>query len=500
MCPIPIISSIGSLFFGQIMDEEVFTEWFETNKFYIQNNGKVRDGGNRIVTIKKILERWDSSRYLVKGWFAANEEIIGEYIESNTPKKEDNDDSEPTLAQRRQMFRDKFFETYEVVEGESFYLKWKKYPTGKPISISRAVADIRGAMADNNVSPPSKEDCVDIITGLIFEATETIRLERLEKIRYNGPTGFDFKAWTKTLLGLYKIEDTALNRRMFKHMVHQVKRAGFSLFTNDQDFMYLFYSKVQGIGKSRLISHLAKPFYNGLNDSANLNMLCDDNSRRALFDDGPAIIDFKEMGLSSKGTDNFSASIKQFMDLKVFKTRQMFADFMVDTHAYAVWMSSTNLRVEEVIKDTDYRRFYSFDVGLTAEDKAEYNRTGKWREIDKFFDETLLDAYRSLDENEEPPEIVGQRFDELCEVQASYATRQDTIQIFLNDRKMELFTDKEEGTVEIPDRLVYSRFKEWAKTNGIKQYSILVMETLIAQSVNARVHTNGKGERCYWSR
>lgn len=482
---------------------EAFEEFLDQNEWNVSRKkngtGFIADTYRHQIPVKRVRSTWESMRKVIKNYFPIDDGMVMDAINQLIPEEEE-EEKELSLAKRRQMFRDKFFETYEVVEGDSFYLKWKKYPTGKPISISRAVADIRGAMADNNVQPPSKEDCVDIITGLIFEATETIRLERLEKIRYDGPTDFNFKAWTKTLFGFYKIEDTALNRRMFKHMVHQVKRAGFSMFTNDQDFMYLFYSKVQGIGKSRLIAHFAKPFYNGLNDSANLNMLCDDNSRRALFDDGPAIIDFKEMGLSSKGADNFSASIKQFMDLKVFKTRQMFADFMVDTHAYAVWMSSTNLRVEEVIKDTDYRRFYSFDVGLTAEDKAEYNRTGKWREIDRFFDETLLDAYRSLDENVEPPEITGQRFEELCEVQASYATRQDTIQLFLNDRKMELFTDQEEGTVEIPDRLVYSRFKEWTKTNGIKQYSILVMETLIAQSVNARVHTNGKGERCYWSK
>lgn len=480
--------------------EEVFTGWFEKNGFYVQNNGSVRGKGNVKFTPKKILDRWNSVQYTLDGWFSVNENIIGEYIENNTPAKEEPEKEKgPTLAERRQTFRDLFFKHYEIVEGDSFYILSKKIKTGKPVPMATAIASIRGMMADDDIMPPAKEDCGDMISVLMYDASEILREQKLDVIRYTGPTNFDFKAWEGQVFEYYKIENTPLNRRMLKHCMHQIKRAGFCLFTNDQDYMYLFYSKVQGIGKSRLIRHLASPFYNGLNDSANLNMLLDDNTRRALFADSPAILDFKEMGLS-KNMENFSASIKQFLDLKVFKTREMFAAHMVDTHAFAVWMSSTNLRVEEVIKDTDYRRFYSFDFGLTAEDKVEYTKTGKWKEIDEFFDRTLLDAYRSIDENEEPPEITGKRFTELCDVQASYATRIDTIQMFLNDRNVQLFTDNIEGTHETSERILYGFFKIWAKDTGIKQYPLPIFETLIAQSVNARVHINDDGQRYYWAK
>jgi hypothetical protein len=481
--------------------EGVFTEWFDKNRFVIQNNGKVRDSGNRVVSAKKILDRWNGVQYTVDGWFPVNENIIGEYIEENTPVKEEPPEKEKgqSLSERRQTFRDLFFKFYKIVEGDSFYILSKTINTGKPVPMAIAIADIRGKMADDDIVPPAKEDCSDIVGGLIYTASDILREQKLDVIRYTGPTDFDFKAWTVKVFEYYKIDNTPLNRRMFKHMMHQVKRAGFCLFTNDQDYMYLFYSKVQGIGKSRLIKHVASPFYNGLNDSANLGMLADDNTRRALFADSPAVIDFKEMGLS-KNIENFSASLKQFLDLRVFKTREMFAAHTVDTHAFSVWMSSTNLRVEEVIKDTDYRRFYSFDFGLTVEDKVEYTKTGKWKEIDEFFDRTLLDAYRSLNENEEPPEITGERFAQLCEVQASYATRQDTVQLFLNDRNLELFTENVEGTHELSERVLYNYWKVWTKDTGIKQYSLPVLETLIAQSVNARIHTDADGKRCYYAK
>ena len=486
--------------------KDIFSDWFEKKKFEIQKNGKVRDSGRRQASTKSILDAWKQAKGFFDGYFATDEDDIQDFIDGKVaelyPETDDNDnDGGPTMAQRRQKFREMYTELYDTEEdGVSIKTVSKKFHTGLPVSDSSIVNNIRGLMMDENFPPPSKEDCLAMISGCKEEAINIMRQDKLDAVKYDPDLVFDFKSWTKDVFGFYRIEDTALNRRMFKHMMHQAKRSAFCKFT-EQDFMFLFYSKIQGIGKSRLVKHLAMPFYNGLNDSATLQMLRDDNTRKALFSDSPAIIDFKEMGLGGTGSsEGFAAEMKAFMDMKVFKTRQMFADYMVDSYAYATWVSSTNLHVEEVIKDTDYRRFYSFDFGLTTEDKKAYNKDNTWAKIDEFFNATLMDAYRSLDENVEPPKIQGERYNELCDVQSGYATRQDTIQIFLNDRKMELFTDQEEGTVEIPDKLVYSRFKEWAKTNGIKQYSILVMETLIAQSVNARVHTNGKGERCYWSR
>ena len=492
------------------MDEEqlsIFETFLENNGWRASRNKKgaatLCDGYGHQKSTRAVLSTWEAQRPLIKGYFAMDAGMISEALEQLAPESNDtgNEKKEPTLSEKRNRFRELFIENYESEEnGATIKIVSKTNHTNLPVSDTRIVARLRGIMMDEDFPPPAREDCLDMLADCKEDAMIQMREEKLNAIRFDPNLKFDFKAWTEKVFSFYGIKNDPLPRRMFKHMMHQIKRAAFCQFT-EQDFMYLFYSKVQGIGKSRLVKHVTSPFFNGLNDSATLGMLKDDNSRRALFSDAPAVIDFKEMGLGgASSSESFAAEMKSFMDQKVFKTRQMFADYLVDTHAYSVWVSSTNLRVEEVIKDSDYRRFFSFDFGLTKEDKVEYNRTNKWGEIDQFFAETLKDAYRSLDENKEPPTIQGQRFVELCDAQASYANSVDTIQTFLNDIGYELSTDPEDGFAEITDKLIYSRYKVWAKENGYKIYNIGVMQVLIAQSVNARTHANSEGKPCYYYR
>lgn len=116
-------------------------------------------------------------------------------------------------------------------------------------------------------------------------------------------------------------------------------------------------------------------------------------------------------------------------------------------------LSSTNLRIEEVIPDnTGYRRFFTFDMGLTEEDRRRYNATKKWDEIDKFWAENLVLAYRKLDENVEP-EIADNptrtlSFTELCDIQDSYAQSVDVIQQWFNESGIQLSDTYKEGFVE----------------------------------------------------
>lgn len=491
----------------EMMNEEqelAFGTWFERKGFTVQVNGKVRDARNQLITVERLRSRWEEE-CLEDFYFPLDTAMITEYVKGVADGLEDGrkkkSDEGPSLSEKRNRFRELFLENYESEEnGATIKIVSKTNRTNLPVSDTRIVARLRGIMMDENFQPPAREDCLDMLADCKEDTMIQMREEKLDAIKFDADLKFDFKAWTEKVFAYYGIKNEKLERRMFKHMMHQIKRAAFCQFT-EQDFMYLFYSKIQGIGKSRLFKHLTSPFFNGLNDSATLGMLKDDNSRRALFSDAPAVIDFKEMGLGgASNSENFAAEMKSFMDQKVFKTRQMFADYLVDTHAYSVWVSSTNLRVEEVIKDSDYRRFFSFDFGLTKEDKIKYNQENRWGEIDQFFSETLKDAYRSLDENKEPPTIQGERFIELCKAQSDYATKQDTIQTFLNDIGYELSTDPEDGFTEITDKLIYSRYKVWAKENGYKIYNIGVMQVLIAQSVNARTHANSDGKPCYYYR
>lgn len=169
--------------------KDIFSDWFEKTCMYVQKNGKVRGTGNQVISVSKIRAKWEAVKGYLDGYFATDEDDIQDFIDGKVaelyPETDDNDnDDGPTMAQRRQKFREMYTELYDTEEdGVSIKTVSKKFHTGLPVSDSSIVNNIRGLMMDENFPPPSKEDCLAMISGCKEEAINIMRQDKLDAVK-----------------------------------------------------------------------------------------------------------------------------------------------------------------------------------------------------------------------------------------------------------------------------------------------------------------------------
>ena len=489
-------------------ESEVFVEWMDKKSLYVNSKGVVRNSGNRPVSLSNLVSMWSGDEKLIDGYFKVDEGEVRSLVQELASAVSEGSEEKKTQAEAIKEARDHFRNTLDSMftvqfyEGKAFQFV-SKDAVNKPTTIGKVASKVRGKLLDSAVSCPCKEDCVELATAELDKKKDKMIQDALLKLKYDPDLDFSFKEFTETLFGYYKIPNNRLNRRMFKHLLHHIKRAAFYKFV-DQKFWYLFFSRIQGIGKSRFVEHLADPFVGGYT-TAELSQLMDPNDKKALFTSGAIAIDFKELGLG-KGTKDadMSSILKKVQDETVLSSRQMYQDSAADTLCFAVLLSSTNLRIEEVIPDnTGYRRFFTFDMGLTEEDRRRYNATKKWDEIDKFWAENLVLAYRKLDENVEPeiadnPDNNAFLFTELCDIQDSYAQSVDVIQQWFNESGIQLSDTYKEGFVEQDLSYVYRKYNSWATTNNTTKYSRPGFQTALSGKKSIRTHKGEDKKDYYW--
>lgn len=488
---------------------EAFVEWMQDKGFEITSKGTVYDRGRRKYDASRLVSLWSGDQGLLKDrYFTVDEKEVRSLIQEVSDAMSGNDGDKKTQAEAIKEARDHFRNTLnsmfkvQFYEGKAFQFV-SNDAINKPTTIGKVAREVRSRLLDSAVSCPCKEDCVELATAELDKKKDKMIQDALLKLKYDPDLDFSFKVFTETLFEYYKIPNNRLNRRMFKHMLHHIKRAAFYKFV-DQKFWYLFFSRIQGIGKSRFVEHLADPFVGGY-ATAELSQLMDPNDKKALFTSGAIAVDFKELGLG-KGTKDadMSSILKKVQDETVLNSRQMYQESAADTLCFAVLLSSTNLRIEEVIPDnTGYRRFFTFDMGLTEEDRRRYNATKKWDEIDKFWAENLVLAYRKLDENVEPeiadnPDKNSFLFTELCDIQDSYAQSVDVIQQWFNESGIQLSDTYKEGFVEQDLSYVYRKYNSWATTNNTTKYSRPGFQTALSGKKSIRTHKGEDKKDYYW--
>lgn len=476
-----------------------FKQWFEEQGFSVQRNGTLRNRGNRRVTVESIFADWMALRRFRSDdtWEPVNIEDIEDFVESERgrvwPQAQANTDDramQRALAAQQSLsdFVDAFNDGYECkYTGSSYILVKKGQLYCEQIAVKTASNEIRLHMKMNLQTPPASEDCVAAIEQIIAEAKREKRDYALALVKYDPEVknnGFSFKEWTEKLFDHYKIKNTKLNRKMWRYMMHSIKRAAFGLKGPDFKIMYLVFSRIQGIGKSRLLKNLAQPFVGAFNNSATLDMLMDDNSIKALCSEGTALIDFQELGLGKGGNGSkdvdISAMMKRAVTLDEHKSRELYTSANTTVLCNAVMASSTNLHISEVVHDTDYRRYFTFESEMTKADAI----VKDWEEIDAFFNDTLTTAYRFLNE-EEIPSIDKATMSELRAEQSTYARRVDLVTQWLNDCGLTIIdkSDAEKEGVNAMDiNLLYKKFKNFLSQCGLPNYSRQRMQQLIAAS------------------
>lgn len=469
------------------MINEFFKQWFDET-YEVQRNGSMRDKGRRRTDVDTVWTNWmrlKRFREASGNWAPVEVEDIEQYVDSERERMwPRNDDGASGEQQALNNFTELFNESYEIrYTGSSYILVKKGGIYQEQSTVKTAANEVILRMVAQGLRKPTEAIATAAIESMISEAKRNKRDDALRNVAFDPSVkenGFSFKAWTEELFAHYGINNTKLNRVMWKYFMHCIKRAAFGMKGPDFKIMFLIFSRVQGVGKSRLLRHLCDPFVGAFNPSATLGQLLDDNSIKALCSEGVALIDFQELGLgkSKDGVVDVAAMLKRIITLDEHKSRELFTSTNTTTQVNPVLSSSTNLHISEVVNDTDYRRYYVFDSLMTKEDAINKD----WEEVDLFFSNTLVDAYRSLDESE-APKIKHDMMKELRAVQETYATRADIITQWLNETKIvivdECDADKEDvNPMEIS--LLYKRFKSFLQNCGLPMFSRQRMQQLIA--------------------
>lgn len=490
----------------QLLD---FDEWASKRKYEFQRNGKVRDSGRRNKSVKDLLADWRSSKGLFDKYFAADEDDIQDYINWKVnqlwPDGDADSKDTPSVQDMMLSFLEQFNEDYEFrLVKSAFILFQKNLLCSKQVKLKTAATNTRLKLMMDGKPVLADELCVDIVEKCLEDCTDELRENALNKIVYDPSVkdnGFSFKKWTQKLFSFYAIEDTKLNRVMWKYFMHSVKRAAFGLVPSDNRLFFLIFSRTQGIGKSRLLRHLCDPFGYAFNESVNLSLFTDKSAIKAFATSGYALADFQELGLGSgkssvTASADLAATMKAIITLDVDKSRELFTTSDTAALMQTVFASSTNLHISDVIQDEQYRRYFTFNSSLTREQALERD----WSEVDEFFRTTLEDAYKFLNENEMPT-LDLEMAKELREEQLTYRRRTDLITQWLREDGLEIHDAEDEGTVEgcvLVDRnTLYRKFKVFTTKNGFPNYSSARMQQLIATSLDILAVDKQDGKAYY---
>lgn len=473
----------------------IFEDWFGRKKYTVQKNGKVRGPSNKTVKMVDILKDWTGSKGLFKGYFPTDEDEIQDFVDQvhdeQWPDSGDNDDDgKLSASQLIELFNNRFDEAFEFRLIRSAFILFRKNKlANQQVKIKTAATETRIMLMQEDLPALDKELCINCVEMRLAELNTEMREKALESIQFNPETKeeFSFKEWTIQLFKYYGIENTKLNRVMWKYFMHSVKRASFGLIPAENRLFFLIFSRTQGIGKSRLLRHVCDPFPFAFNESVNLALFGDKSAIKAFATSGYALADFQELGLGSgkgsvKASTELGTTMKSIITLDIDKGRELFTTEDTAAMMQTVFASSTNLHISDVVQDDAYRRYYTFNSTLTREESLERD----WAEVDAFFDSTLCKAYQCLNENEWP-KLSIEMAKALREEQLTYKRRVDLITQWLREEGLEIHdvSDEDKDGCYMADRAsLYKRFKAFLHGNGYPEFSVGRMQQLIATSLD----------------
>ena len=491
------------------MDEEqleVFSGFLEQNGWRAGRNKKgatvISDGYGHIKSTRTVISTWQAQKPMIDGYFPIDDGMVMDALDMLLPEEKDEAKDNPEKL-KMQSFMLKWDELFEFRIQENTPVVFKRGGEyDEQVQLKDSAKETRIEMISSNMEAPKIEECTMYVEYMHRDFLREFRDNALKAIKYDPKVkenGFRFCDWTGRLFEIYGIENTRLNRAMWRYMMHSIKRAAFGRRPCQTRIFYLVFSRTQGIGKSMLIQHLCDPFKHAFKNDATLSLFVDSSSIKALSKGGYALVDFQELGLG-KGAgvvnrDDLAALMKRVITMSVEKGRELYTTTDTASLMNMVFVSSTNLHISDVIQDTEYRRYYTFDSHLTKEDAI-----GKdWSEVDEFFNTTLADAYRFLDEDVEPT-LPKELWLELREVQATYRRRTDIVTAWVRDDQIEILEGEEDGSMAVDRTALYRMFKRFCDANGYPKFSAARMQQLISSSLDIMPVDRADGKSYYFIR
>lgn len=316
-----------------------------------------------------------------------------------------------------------------------------------------------------------KDYITPIMQNILNEIKNAKVTEYRALMKYDASIGYseeDRNARVKALLRIGKIEASAVNIEMMKHLIWSIKR---KMFDKNIPFpvFFTFFSKIMGTGKSYFISDiLGYPFRDKVNSEGELAQLFAENDRKALIY-GNWLIDFQELTMPENlchadGSVKESAKnlFKQICTSQQLGGRQLYTDEGAKLRQSAVFCSSTNKHIYQVVHDEDgMRRYWEFDWGI--KDKAEIDSDysakiqSKMAEIYAMFDENFDDGYYHP---------KSPYFKQMEDAQERYRYV-SFIRQFVNEMRITFIPKYEIGCKTITKRELYDElFNPWQRDEG----------------------------------
>jgi len=294
------------------------------------------------------------------------------------------------------------------------------------------------------------------------------RLESLcNRIRYDVTAG-NVDRVVERLLGIYFIEPSPANVAMFKHLLWSIKR---SLFSREIPYRVFFslQSSAQGIGKTYLLKHLAPALWTYAGCKM-LDNLAEDKDVKAMIR-RKYLLDFEELA----ETDTNVARLKEIITTDIASGREMYSAEDAAEKQTAIFVSSTNVHIYDVIQDSEMRRFFEFVCKPPQGFDPQF-----YLQANDILD-NIEALYRMLDENNDygyfHPSVP--EWAEIRAIQASYVSR-DAISQFLASKGWEFCESDDPKVIKKEDRNLITVFNAWRTSMADKPWGGRYIKGLIA--------------------
>ena len=300
--------------------------------------------------------------------------------------------------------------------------------------------------------------------------TRKQELRRLLAYRPNAESPDAAIAW---LFSIYFIDVSPANIAAFKHLLWSVKRGLWDLEVSRPLFFSLHCAQ-QAVGKTEFLKRLCTGFEWVYSGNGALRSLLDENNTKSMLRDY-LLIDFQELSLGSlrdakTGSidDSVIAKLKAAITSTTIGGRIMYDSGNGIEAKRAVFTSSTNKHVWEVISDTTgMRRYWEFDMHVPPlKERQEAGTTEFYLAANEFFD-SIAEIYQGIDENNEKgfygPHAPEWR--EMTEIQMSYI-RSNQLLRFIDRKGWKFLRKQEPGAIVLPLSGLVQQFNDYLFDNA----------------------------------
>lgn len=361
-------------------------------------------------------------------------------------------------------------------------------------------------MVDREISingTPLKRDFIkNQLDDMLSQMYENKKNAIKDILRFSEANDERLTSAAKAILRYGKIAQTDANVEMIKHAMWSLKRR---LYSKGIAFgvFFSFFSRKMGVGKSYFLQHiLCSPFINLVNTDAKLEQLLSDNDRKALIN-GYIACDFQELIIPDKYVkpdgsvaEQVINTLKSTITGDYFSGRQLYTDKNMKMFNSAVYFTTTNKHIYDIVKDENgMRRYWEFDWGIESAKDIDIDLGNK-------IANHMIEVYQLINENDECGYYhpSNKHYDEMCKKQEKYR-HIPVIEQFANECGITFFRDFEEGCeIQSKNTFYETIFKDWIESEG-RSWTMHGMSKAIRDrfDVNPVPHTLGTVTKpCYF--